>query len=86
MIEAVGLWLRKTWAQWFAILTGGMYIPLELFEVTRSATWPRVTVLVVNMGGCDLPAVRTDQEWLEGSIIKFGIRITSLIKRIAAKV
>jgi uncharacterized membrane protein (DUF2068 family) len=50
MVEAVGLWLRKTWAEWFAILTGGMYIPIEMFEVARSVTWPRVTVLVVNVG------------------------------------
>jgi len=50
MIEAVGLWLRKSWAEWFAILTGGMYIPVEIFEVARSVTWPRVTVLVINVG------------------------------------
>jgi len=50
MIEAVGLWLRKTWAEWFAVLTGGMYIPVEIFEVAHSITWPRVTVLVINLG------------------------------------
>jgi uncharacterized membrane protein (DUF2068 family) len=50
MIEAVGLWLRKGWAEWFAVLTGGMYIPVEIFEVARSVTWPRVTVLIVNVG------------------------------------
>ncbi|NVN91677.1 MAG: DUF2127 domain-containing protein [Desulfuromonadales bacterium] len=50
MVEAVGLWLRKTWAEWFAVLTGGMYIPFELFEVVRRVTWPRVTVLFINVG------------------------------------
>jgi uncharacterized membrane protein (DUF2068 family) len=50
MIEAVGLWLRKAWAEWFAVLTGGMYIPIEIVEVVRSVTWPRVTVLAVNLG------------------------------------
>jgi uncharacterized membrane protein (DUF2068 family) len=49
MIEAAGLWMRKTWAEWFAVLTGGMYIPVEMFEVARSVTWPRVTVLLVNI-------------------------------------
>jgi uncharacterized membrane protein (DUF2068 family) len=49
MIEAVGLWKRKAWAEWFAVLTGGMYIPVELFEVFRHVTWPKVTVLVVNV-------------------------------------
>ena len=50
MVEAAGLWLRKSWAEWFAVLTGGMYIPVEIFEVARSVTWPRVTVLVINLG------------------------------------
>lgn len=49
MIEAAGLWLRKAWAEWFAVLTGGMYIPVEIYEVVRSMTWPRVTVLAVNV-------------------------------------
>jgi uncharacterized membrane protein (DUF2068 family) len=50
LIETVGLWQRKEWAEWFAILTGGIYIPIEVFEVVRSVTWPRVTVLLVNIG------------------------------------
>ena len=50
MVEAVGLWLRKTWAEWFAVLTGGMYIPVEIYEVASKVTWPRITVLVINLG------------------------------------
>lgn len=50
MIEATGLWLRKTWAEWFAVLTGGMYIPVEIYEVAIKVSWPRVTVLVINLG------------------------------------
>ena len=50
MIEAVGLWLRKSWAEWFAVLTGGMYIPVEIYEVVHRNTWPRITVLLVNLG------------------------------------
>ena len=48
--EAYGLWRRMAWAEWFGLLTGGMYIPLELFEVVRRATWPKITILVVNLG------------------------------------
>ncbi|WP_145023534.1 DUF2127 domain-containing protein [Geobacter argillaceus] len=47
--EAVGLWLKRRWAEWFGFLSGGMYIPVELYEVLREATWPRVTVLVLNL-------------------------------------
>jgi len=49
-VEAYGLWMRRTWAEWFGLLSGGMYVPIELFEVARGATWPKVTVLVVNAG------------------------------------
>jgi uncharacterized membrane protein (DUF2068 family) len=49
-IEAIGLWRRRQWAEWFGLLTGGMYIPIELFEVTRGMTWPKAVVLTVNVG------------------------------------
>jgi len=49
-VEAVGLWLQRQWATWFGLLTGGMYIPVELFEIMRGMTWPKVTVLIVNAG------------------------------------
>lgn len=50
VIEAIGLWYRKNWAEWFAVLTGGMYIPVELYEAFHRLTWPKLTVLVVNLG------------------------------------
>ncbi len=47
-VEAFGLWRRRQWAAWFGVLTSGIYIPLELFEVARHATWPRVSILILN--------------------------------------
>jgi uncharacterized membrane protein (DUF2068 family) len=47
-VEAYGLWHERQWAEWFAILTGGIYIPIEMFEITRGVTWPKVTILIVN--------------------------------------
>jgi uncharacterized membrane protein (DUF2068 family) len=46
--EAYGLWYERRWAEWFGLLTGGMYVPLELFEIMRGVTWPKVTLLIVN--------------------------------------
>jgi len=46
--EAVGLWLERRWAEWFGLLTGAMYLPVELFELAKGLTWPRVTVFVIN--------------------------------------
>ncbi len=48
--EAYGLWYERHWAEWMAVLTGGIYLPLELFEIARGITWPKVTLLVVNAG------------------------------------
>lgn len=50
LVEAYGLWKQMQWAEWFGLLSGGMYIPIEVFEVSRQLTWPRVTVLVINVG------------------------------------
>lgn len=50
IVEAFGLWYRKQWAEWFAVLTGGIYIPVEIYEAVVRLTWPRITVLVVNLG------------------------------------
>ena len=47
--EAIGLWLKRQWAEWFGVLTGGLYIPVEIYEVARGISWPKVTVLLVNM-------------------------------------
>jgi len=49
-VEAYGLWRQMQWAEWFGLLSGGIYIPMEIFEVSRELTWPRVTVLLVNLG------------------------------------
>jgi uncharacterized membrane protein (DUF2068 family) len=36
--EATGLWLEKEWAEWFALLSGALYMPYEIFELLRHAT------------------------------------------------
>ena len=48
-IEAFGLWRRKQWAAWFGVLSGGIYIPVELFEVAHRVSWAKLTVLSVNL-------------------------------------
>ncbi len=48
-VEAVALWRARVWAEWFGLLSGAVYLPVELFEVSRRVTWPRLTVLTVNL-------------------------------------
>jgi uncharacterized membrane protein (DUF2068 family) len=48
-IEAYGLWHFKTWAEWFAILSGGIYIPVELFGLFRHATFIKGSIFIINL-------------------------------------
>ncbi len=48
-VEAWGLWNRRVWAEWFALLSGAMYLPLELLKVAERATWERISVLAINV-------------------------------------
>jgi uncharacterized membrane protein (DUF2068 family) len=47
-IEAYGLWYARRWAEWFAALSGGVYVPIELFELYERVTWLRLGALVLN--------------------------------------
>ena len=49
-IEAYGLWRLRAWAEWFGIISGGVYLPFELFELIRHPTFVKAGVVVVNLG------------------------------------
>lgn len=48
-VEAYGLWYERRWAEWFALIAGGVYLPVEIYEVAHKLTWLRVAVLVTNL-------------------------------------
>ncbi|HYL22877.1 MAG TPA: DUF2127 domain-containing protein [Burkholderiales bacterium] len=48
LAEAYGLWFQRRWAQWLAALSGGIYVPVEIYELTRSVTWIKVGALLLN--------------------------------------
>ena len=48
-VEAFGLWNAWAWAQWFGIVSGALYIPVELYEIGRRATWTNVGIFVANV-------------------------------------
>ncbi|MBV8031580.1 MAG: DUF2127 domain-containing protein, partial [Betaproteobacteria bacterium] len=47
--EAYGLWFERKWAEWLAAVSGGIYVPLEVYELTRHVTWIRIAALVINI-------------------------------------
>lgn len=48
-VEAYGLWRLRAWAEWFAIISGMTYIPIEIYELIHKPTFIRAGVLLVNI-------------------------------------
>ena len=48
-IEGWGLWHRRVWAEWFALLSGALYLPWEILGIAERPDWERVGVLVINV-------------------------------------
>lgn len=49
LTEGTGLLLRKRWAEYFTIIVTGSFLPMEIYELIRRLTYPRVLLLVVNI-------------------------------------
>ncbi len=47
-IEAWGLWHRRVWAEWFALLSGALYLPFEIVRVAENHRWA-IAVLAINL-------------------------------------
>jgi uncharacterized membrane protein (DUF2068 family) len=48
LLEGIGLYLEKAWAEYLTLAITASFLPLEIFEVYRKVTWIRVGLLVVN--------------------------------------
>ena len=49
MIEATGLWLMKRWGEYFAVVATGVFLPIEVYELTEKVTVLRILLLAVNV-------------------------------------
>jgi uncharacterized membrane protein (DUF2068 family) len=49
LIEAYGLWHHARWAEWFAVASGGIYIPLELYELSKGFNGFKLAALLLNI-------------------------------------
>lgn len=49
LVEAVGLWKSRRWAEWLGALSGGIYVPVEIYEVARKVTATRLVLLIFNV-------------------------------------
>jgi uncharacterized membrane protein (DUF2068 family) len=48
LIEGIGLYLEKAWAEYLTLAITASFLPWEIFEVYRKLTLPRMSLLVVN--------------------------------------
>jgi len=48
LLEGIGLYLEKAWAEYLTLVITGSFLPWELFEVFRKLTWIRAGLLAIN--------------------------------------
>ncbi|MDP4492969.1 DUF2127 domain-containing protein [Vibrio sp. AH4] len=49
LIEAYGLWHNLLWTEWFALLSGAIYLPFELYELLTHPGWLSISTLLINL-------------------------------------
>lgn len=49
LVEGVGLWWERRWAEFLTVVATGSFIPFEIYELTRRLTWPRGGALLTNV-------------------------------------
>jgi uncharacterized membrane protein (DUF2068 family) len=48
-VEAYGVWNQRHWAVWFAVISGAIYLPFELFALISHPHWTKLVVLLGNI-------------------------------------
>jgi uncharacterized membrane protein (DUF2068 family) len=49
LTEGIGLWLALRWAAYLTIATNGLFIPVELYTLSRGFTFVKLAVLAINV-------------------------------------
>ncbi len=50
VLEALGLFFEKIWAEFLTLFITASFLPFEAHEMMRRLTWVRVSILAVNVG------------------------------------
>ncbi|MDR3763003.1 MAG: DUF2127 domain-containing protein [Acidobacteriota bacterium] len=48
-IEGYGLWMQCAWAEWFAVISGAIYLPMEIVAVWHHRDLTHAAILVGNI-------------------------------------
>ena len=60
--EAYGLWKDRIWANWLALASGAIYLPLEIYDVVVKTSFIRVSALIANLVVVGIVAIRLKQK------------------------
>jgi len=47
--EAYGLWRNRKWAQWLGAVSGAIYVPFEIYALTKGVTPLKLATLGINL-------------------------------------
>jgi uncharacterized membrane protein (DUF2068 family) len=48
-VEGLGLWLLKRWGEYFAFVATGMFLPLEVYELSHHVSVLKVVTFLINL-------------------------------------
>jgi uncharacterized membrane protein (DUF2068 family) len=48
IVEGVGLWRQRRWAEYLTVVATSVFIPVEIYEIVRQVTVIRVVILILN--------------------------------------
>lgn len=48
LVEGIGLLIGKHWAEYLTVVATGIFIPLEIYEITRRTSIIRISLLIIN--------------------------------------
>lgn len=48
-IEAYGLWRSFVWIEWFAFLSGAIYLPFEIYEIVAHLSYLAIAMFLINI-------------------------------------
>ena len=48
LAEAYGLWFERRWAQWLGAVSGGIYVPIEIYQLFHQVSTIKFIAFVAN--------------------------------------
>jgi len=49
IVDAYGLWHERPWAEWFAVISAGVYVPVEINHLYRQPSPAILVILMLNI-------------------------------------